>query len=175
MSLLRDVYPAIYQHIYREYNVGLDPDLLTIDYPNEIIWTTKCIFCNQYQSMKYTLDNYLNSVNFCFICNYRVKPSRPCKIKDSFMIRSITLMMQFDQSLNPGINPFLISWSSHVVINWKCFIHKTCNEHIWPARPNDRSSYNTKCPFCTPYTNRFCSCNTVNITHPHLVNDLTLP
>lgn len=68
------------------------------------------------------------------------------------------LACEFDYSLNPNIDPYKISKGSITQILWKCNNHKTCNEHVWYASPNNRTNSRTNCPFC--YGDNVCKCNT---------------
>jgi very-short-patch-repair endonuclease len=87
----------------------------------------------------------------------------------SFMNNPL-LKDEFDQLLNPGIDPYMIRHHSHKKLTWKCSFHKNCNEHIWIATVNDRSN-NHNCPFCntSSITGQVCSCN--NMMNNPLLKD----
>lgn len=86
----------------------------------------------------------------CPFCNG--KRVCPCK-----SLMSIPLLAaEFIPELNPGINPWEISYGSTILINWKCSV-ATCMHHIWPMSPNERTtSVNGGCPFC--YGKKTCPC-----------------
>lgn len=55
------------------------------------------------------------------------------------------LMLEWDQSLNPGLDPSQIGYRSQIKINWRCTVKPN---HIWSASMNRRTNSKTGCRFC---------------------------
>ena len=87
---------------------------------------------------------------------------------NSFMNNPL-LALEFDYTINNGINPWQISSGSNQEIIWRCSQHKTCNMHIWRSSIKNRSS-GFGCPFCTNKNGNICECNTF-LTNQLLLSD----
>lgn len=69
------------------------------------------------------------------------------------------LSIEFDQELNPEIDPYKLSKGSNQEIIFKCSNHKTCNDHIWKTRISHRAGpVQSGCPFCNRSI-QTCRCN----------------
>lgn len=54
------------------------------------------------------------------------------------------LMKDWDHELNKDLDPYIISYGSSLMVNWKCH---DCN-HKWPTVVNSRTISKTGCPAC---------------------------
>jgi hypothetical protein len=88
----------------------------------------------------------------CPYCSNR--KSFRCKC-NSFMNNS-QLASEFDQNLNPDIDPWMISTGSDTIITWKCSSHSSCGEHIWSTSVYLRKK--SGCPFCSNFGGQVCRC-----------------
>lgn len=70
----------------------------------------------------------------------------------------------FDSILNPGVDPYKISYGSDIVLNWRCRDHKTCNEHVYQSTVANGNN----CPFCSSH--QTCRCNSF-INNPVLASE----
>jgi len=94
----------------------------------------------------------------CPFCSGKSGSGKSCPC-DSFM-KNTLLASEFDQDLNQNLKPWEISQGSNIMIQWKCSIHKSCNEHIWFSTAHNRIGGGTGCPFCTTSgTKQTCLCD----------------
>ena len=73
------------------------------------------------------------------------KSKRPPK---NFVCNIPHLMLEWDQSLNPGLDPSQIGFGSTIVINWRCTVKSS---HIWKSSVNRRTNSETGCPYCSGF------------------------
>jgi very-short-patch-repair endonuclease len=78
---------------------------------------------------------------------------------------------------SPGnqLSPTGIAINSKIPRMWLC--KDGCGygcKHEWPASPGNRISLESKCPYCTKFTDRVCKHNSLGWLHPHLIPELDL-
>jgi len=115
---------------------GIDFDKLT--YGSSITLNWKCIRTKcDHHKWKASVKNRTGYAKQCepnkITCPYcSNKSTCPCS---SFATKYPKVFECFDKEANPGIDPYTISCSSHMKVNWKCPISK-CNCHNWNAPVN---------------------------------------
>lgn len=76
------------------------------------------------------------------------------------------LLKQWDYSKNIQLNPFEISYGSHLVVHWKC----EKDGYEWTASVKDRCIGNTGCPVCAGKI-VLKNVNDFESNHPELMNE----
>lgn len=148
--------PEIYSQIDRSRYTNeemIKIDKLTYGSHKKLWW-----FCNNGNCNCHKWEDSINhrtSKRGCPFCN----GGKTCK-HTSFMNNQL-LKYEFDQLLNPDVDPYTIPHHSDKKLTWRCSTHKTCNEHIWIARVGHRSD-GCGCPFCNSgNSKRVCSCDNI--------------
>jgi very-short-patch-repair endonuclease len=157
-NLLKDRYPTIYAQLHPTLNTHLDVTKLTCG-SNKKVWFICNLHekCGQHIYESRIIDRCKKGQDcrYCF-------GNLICKCQ-SFLSNPI-LKEQFVKSLNPDIDPLIVTIFSKIMINWFCKGHKDCNstceKHIWPATVDNRSR-GTGCPFCAKNSKKTCKCKSV--------------
>lgn len=157
-NLLKDKYPTIYAQIHPTLNGSLDTSKLTCGSSVDV-W----FLCKLHEKC----GDHVYQANFnrrskgqeCTYCFGKLL----CKCR-SFLTNSV-LREQFDQNLNPGINPLMLTLNSDVRIKWLCKGLESCNnecdKHIWETTINNRTGSKTGCPFCAVISSKVCKCKSI--------------
>lgn len=157
-NLLKEKYPIIYSEIHPIKNGKLDVSKLTCG-SDKKVW----FLCNRHK--------------LCGEHSYESSPNKRCLRRQeckycfgdlickcqSFLSNPI-LFEQFDQSLNPDVDPLTLTLNCGTILKWRCKGFESCtsecSEHIWKTSINHRNN-GTICPFCAINSDRVCKCQSV--------------
>jgi len=132
--------PKLFDEFDYDLNPGINPYLLSLHSSTRITWICSNDNCGCH-IWKVSVKTRLENIDNCPFCAKR----RTCVHTN---LKSMTkLFSEFDQALNPDVNPHKVSLKSKVKIRWTC--NKGCGCHTWDENLQNRIKNNTECPFCT--------------------------
>uniref|UniRef100_A0A6C0AG34 Treble clef zinc finger domain-containing protein n=1 Tax=viral metagenome TaxID=1070528 RepID=A0A6C0AG34_9ZZZZ len=138
----------------QELNSDIDPYAISISSHKQLTW--KCLdhkTCKEHIWEGY-VSNVVGKGSRCPWC--KGGSSKTCKCMSFMNIPK--LFEEFDQTLNPDLDPWKISKGNNIDIWWRCSEHKTCNKHIWKGRVSRRTGpQSCGCPFCNG-SHQKCDC-----------------
>lgn len=149
-NLLRDCYPELFAQLHPTKNVeiGIDVNTLTRGNISQKPWWFCIVSKCGHHIWPSSVGNRVKG-NGCPFCSGKI--ACPC---NSFMTIPL-LATQFDQTLNAGIDPWIIPKGSTKTLIWRCLEVK-CDHHIWSS-PVRRRVAGSKCSYCS--SRRTCPCD----------------
>lgn len=150
---LLESHPNIAKQWHPTKNDVLKPDQVTAG-SHKIVWW-KCPLGNDHE-WRSEIRGRVKGTN-CQICNKRTVAKSNSLSKTHPHIAN-----QWHSAKNDDLTPDLITPISRKRINWICK-----KRHEWQAVVRDRTSKNTRCPYCAG--KKPCVENNLAVTHPDLV------